>query len=118
MPPQEGERFGTRRRCQSAAVAHATAGPASGILWPPRHRQAVSFFYKVQLQHVWPCFTSAIEHLRPRAGGVPTGVNLLTFLMKGPLTWPGQHAGFLGPRFDPWQITRDPNAAGFGVDSL
>jgi uncharacterized protein (DUF1501 family) len=34
------------------------------------------------------------------------------------LTWPGQHAGFLGPRYDPWQITRDPNAAGFGVDSL
>jgi uncharacterized protein (DUF1501 family) len=38
--------------------------------------------------------------------------------MEGPLTWPGQHAGFLGPRHDPWQITRDPNAAGFRVDSV
>ena len=28
--------------------------------------------------------------------------------MEGPLTWPGQHAGFLGPEHDPWQITRDP----------
>jgi hypothetical protein len=38
--------------------------------------------------------------------------------MEGPLTWPGQHAGFLGPRHDPWQITRDPNAPDFGVDSV
>ncbi len=38
--------------------------------------------------------------------------------MQGPLTWPGQHAGILGPRHDPWQITRDPGAADFGLDSL
>ena len=38
--------------------------------------------------------------------------------MEGPLTWPGQHAGFLGPRHDPWQITRDPNAADFSMDNL
>jgi hypothetical protein len=38
--------------------------------------------------------------------------------MEGPLVWPGQHAGFLGPRHDPWQIRQDPNKAGFGVDSL
>ena len=49
---------------------------------------------------------------------MPSGVNLPTFLVEGPLTWPGQHAGFLGPRHDPWQISRDPNAADFRVDSL
>lgn len=38
--------------------------------------------------------------------------------MEGPLTWPGQHGGFLGPRHDPWQITRDPNRPDFGMDSL
>jgi hypothetical protein len=38
--------------------------------------------------------------------------------MEGPLTWPGQHAGFLAPRHDPWQITRDPNQADFRVESL
>src|SRR5262249_12208560 len=50
--------------------------------------------------------------------GVPTGVNLPTFLMEGPLTWPGQHAGFLGPRHDPWQISRDPNKPDFAVGDL
>jgi hypothetical protein len=34
------------------------------------------------------------------------------------LTWPGQHAGFLGPKYDPWQITGDPNNSDFRVDSL
>ncbi|MFO0910289.1 MAG: DUF1501 domain-containing protein, partial [Isosphaeraceae bacterium] len=41
-----------------------------------------------------------------------------TFLMEGPLTWPGQHAGFLGPKHDPWQIKQDPNRPGFRVDDL
>jgi hypothetical protein len=39
-------------------------------------------------------------------------------LIEGPLTWPGQHAGFLGGHFDPWQIAQDPNAANFRVDNL
>ena len=38
--------------------------------------------------------------------------------MEGPLVWPGQHAGFLGPRHDPWQITRNPNSTDFRLDSL
>jgi len=59
------------------------------------------------------------HHRQARADdGVPAGVNLPTFLVEGPLTWPGQHAGFLGPKHDPWQITRDPNASNFRVDSL
>jgi uncharacterized protein (DUF1501 family) len=38
--------------------------------------------------------------------------------MEGPLVWPGQHAGFLGPRHDPWHIKKDPNRPGFKVDEL
>src|SRR5258708_34237018 len=66
----------------------------------------------------WPVFASGLSFLRPRHDGVPTGVTLPTFLAEGPLVWPGQHAGFLGPRHDPLQITRDPNATGFRVDNL
>jgi hypothetical protein len=43
---------------------------------------------------------------------------LPTYLMEGPLTWPGQHAGFLGPKFDPWQIKKDPNARDFRAEDL
>src|SRR5207237_1095937 len=56
--------------------------------------------------------------LRPRNDGVPTGVTLPTFLAEGPLVWPGQHAGFLGPKHDPMQIKSDPNSRTFNVENL
>jgi uncharacterized protein (DUF1501 family) len=82
------------------------------------HPQPGAFFDKVASRDDWPCYSSALDHLRPRQDGVPHGVNLPTFLMEGPLTWPGQHAGFLGPRHDPWQITRDPSRPDFRVGGL
>jgi hypothetical protein len=82
------------------------------------HPQPGAFFDKVASRDDWPCYAGALDHLRPRTDGIPGGVNLPTFLMEGPLTWPGQHAGILGPRHDPWQITQDPNRPDFRVDSL
>jgi hypothetical protein len=82
------------------------------------HPQPGAFFDKVASRDDWPSYASALNYLKPRTDGIPGGVNLPTFLMEGPLTWPGQHAGFLGPKYDPWQITRDPNARDFRVDAL
>src|SRR5262245_37792590 len=65
-----------------------------------------------------PCYAAGLEYVRPRHDGVPSGVTLPHALIEGPLTWPGQHAGFLGGHFDPWQIAQDPSAANFRVDSL
>jgi hypothetical protein len=81
-------------------------------------KQPGGFFDKVASRDDWPCYSSAGGFLRPRNDGIPSGVNLPTFLQEGPLTWPGQHAGFLGPKYDPWQITGDPNNSDFRVDSL
>jgi hypothetical protein len=66
----------------------------------------------------WPCYAGGVNFLRPPADGVPGGVTLPTFLAEGPLVWPGQHAGFLGPRHDPLQIAKDPNKPDFGVENL
>jgi uncharacterized protein (DUF1501 family) len=82
------------------------------------HPQPGAFFDKVASRDDWPSYSSTLDQLRPRNDGLPTGVNLPTYLVEGPLTWPGQHAGFLGPRHDPWQITRDPGDPDFGLDSL
>jgi Protein of unknown function (DUF1501) len=81
-------------------------------------KQPGGFFDKVASRDDWPCYSSALSFLRPRADGLPSGVNLPKFLVEGPLTWPGQHAGFLGAKYDPWQITADPNKKGFKVDAL
>jgi hypothetical protein len=66
----------------------------------------------------WPCYAGGVSFLNPPTDGIPAGVTLPTFLAEGPLVWPGQHAGFLGPKFDPWQISKDPNKADFKVDNV
>lgn len=80
--------------------------------------QPGGFFDKIASRDDWPNYAAAAAYLRPRRDGIPTGVNLPTFLMSGPLTWPGQHAGLLGPKYDPWQITGDPNKKDFRVGAL
>jgi Protein of unknown function (DUF1501) len=69
------------------------------------HPQPGAFFDKVASRDDWPSYSSALNYLRPRHDGIPSGVNLPTFLMEGPL-------------YDPWQITRNPNAPDFRVESL
>jgi hypothetical protein len=81
-------------------------------------KQPGGFFDKVASRDDWPAFAAGVAYLKPRRDGLPTGVNLPTYLMQGALTWPGQHAGFLGPKYDPWQVTGDPNSKDFRVDSL
>jgi hypothetical protein len=80
--------------------------------------QPGAFFDKIASRDDYPCYASALDLVRPRSDGVPSGVMLPTFLMEGPLTWPGQHAGFLGPKHDPWQIKQDPNRPDFRVEDL
>ena len=80
--------------------------------------QPGAFFDKVASRDDWPCYSSALSYLRPRNDGIPSGVNLPYYLVEGPLTWPGQHAGFLGAKYDPWQIVGDPQKSDFRVDAL
>ena len=82
------------------------------------HGQPGAFFDKIASRDDFPCYGSAIDTIRPRSDGVPSGVTLPTFLMEGPLVWPGQHAGFLGPKHDPWQIKQDPSRPDFREESL
>ena len=81
-------------------------------------KQPGGFFDKVASRDDWPCYSSTAAFLNARNDGIPSGVNLPTFLKQGPLTWPGQHAGFLGAKYDPWQITGDPNKPNFRVENL
>ena len=82
------------------------------------HSQPGAFFDKIASRDDYPCYAAGSSYARPRSDGLPAGVMLPTFLMEGPLIWPGQHAGFLGPSHDPWQIKEDPNKPDFRVESL
>ncbi len=73
---------------------------------------------RVESRSDFPNFAAALDFIRPRQDGVPSGVSLPNYLIEGPLTWPGQHAGFLGSKHDPWQIQGDPNDPGFRMQAL
>ncbi|MBL8815138.1 MAG: DUF1501 domain-containing protein [Planctomyces sp.] len=73
---------------------------------------------RVESRNDFPNVAAALDFVKPRTDGIPSGVSLPNYLIEGPLTWPGQHAGFLGTRHDPWQINHDPNEPTFKVDSL
>ena len=81
-------------------------------------QQPGAFFDKIASRDDWPAYSAGLNYFRPQSNGTPSGVNLPTYLMEGPLLWPGQHAGILGPRHDPWQITQDPNKRDFKVENL
>lgn len=111
------------RRADKYAVIRSLSHSDNNHLMSTHHvltgeKQPGGFFDKVASRDDWPCYSSALSFLRPRNDGLPSGVNLPTFLREGPLTWPGQHAGFLGQSFDPWQIADDPNKKDFRVDAL
>lgn len=84
----------------------------------PVPRSTASDLDRVESRHDFPNFAAALDFIRPRQDGIPTGVTLPNYFIEGALTWPGQHAGFLGARHDPWQINQDPNDPNFKVDVL
>jgi hypothetical protein len=66
----------------------------------------------------WPCYGGGLEYFRPSTTGLPSQVTVPLPLIEGQLTWPGQHAGFLGPKYDPLQVNSDPNGKDFKVDGI
>jgi hypothetical protein len=65
----------------------------------------------------FPCYGAVVSQELPRPRGVPSHV-ALPHVMYNVVKLPGQSAGFLGSAFNPFQVTRDPNASGFHADEL
>lgn len=84
----------------------------------PSSPRGASDLDRVASRDDFPCYGAAVGYVRGTDSGIPSGVALPTRLVEGPLTWPGQDAGFLGPQYDPWQLRMDPNRPEAGDDSL
>jgi hypothetical protein len=84
----------------------------------PSNPRGASDLDRVASRDDFPCYAAVLDSIRRRNDGIPNGVALPMRLIEGPLTWPGQDAGFLGPRHDPWQLRLDPNRPDFRDDSL
>ncbi|MGH7137863.1 MAG: DUF1501 domain-containing protein, partial [Pirellulales bacterium] len=112
-----GKRLAVVRSMSHGDYSHlpATHTTLTGTQMPNRRNSDLE---NVLSRRDWPCYAAGLDYIRPRSDGIPNGVTLPHRLIEGPLTWPGQHAGLLGPNHDPWEINSDPNDAKFRVDSL
>jgi hypothetical protein len=105
------------RAVSSNDNAHSSSGYWMLIGYP--HQPTNSENSKPGAPNDWPCLGAAVKYLRPGNGRLPAAVTVPEHLWNtGNITWPGQTAGFLGRKFDPWLLTCDPSAANFEVPDL
>ncbi len=79
-------------------------------------RPATFKFYATR--NDWPSIGSVISALKPAQNGLPTAVHLPVRIKFEGNPCPGETAGWLGSRYDPWLIERDPNDPKFAVPDL
>ncbi|MBY0525617.1 MAG: DUF1501 domain-containing protein [Gemmataceae bacterium] len=66
-----------------------------------------------------PCLGAVVGHLRGGRGTLPASITLPEhFIGNNLVVPPGQNAGFLGRRADPWLITCDPSAPNFQMSAV
>ncbi|MFO0868589.1 MAG: DUF1501 domain-containing protein [Pirellulales bacterium] len=66
-----------------------------------------------------PSLGALVRALRPAPGQLPSAVTLPEHIWNdGNFPWPGQDAGQLGQKHNPWLIHCDPSAADFSVPGL
>src|SRR5205823_11435553 len=68
-------------------------------------------------RELFPAYGSVVDRFAPSAAGTPTFVSYPYVISDGSIT-PGQHASFLGPQYDPFFLSEDPNAADFRLPEL
>ena len=97
--------------------AHSSSGYAmlTGVPHIPLNSESVT----AKAPNLWPSADSIVRLLRASQNGLPASVVLPEHIWNdGNFPWPGQDAGFLGRKFDPWLIHCDPNSPQFKIPDL
>lgn len=97
--------------------AHSSSGyqMLTGVPHVPLSRENVT----AQAPNLSPSLGAITRVLRPDRGGLPSAITLPRHIANvGEIVWPGQDAGFLGRRYDPWLLTCDPSAEDFRIPDL
>jgi hypothetical protein len=67
----------------------------------------------------WPALGAMVRYLRPADGQLPSAITLPEHIWNdGNFPWPGQDAGLLGRKHDPWLVHCDPTDAKFKIGAL
>lgn len=65
-----------------------------------------------------PSIGSLITYAKPNTGGLPTAIHVPDKVKFTSQPVPGESAGWLGSKYDPWAIASDPNSPDFRVPDL
>lgn len=102
------------------AMHHDTPNHPAGSYWmmvgSPIQRPAPSGVGRSREDRPHP--GSVLTKLAPGQTGLPTFVMLPEAISPRGPERPGQHAGFLGPAYDPYRVNSDPNLPEFNAGAL
>ncbi len=97
--------------------AHSSSGyqMLTGVPHSPLSQENVTS----KAPNLAPSHAAIMRALRPDHDGLPSSIALPYHIANdGEIVWPGQGAGILGRKFDPWLINCDPSRADFKVPDL
>lgn len=66
----------------------------------------------------WPAFGAVVSRVRPPSAALPAFVSVGDAQIVCGNQIPGQRAGFLGPSYEPFVVSGDPNKSDFSVPEL
>ncbi len=111
---QRADRYTIVRTCTQTSTHHQSAGYEALTGFAPT-RDAVALT-ATPSDH--PNLGSVVARLAKTRADIPPFVAMPQLISDvGNLT-PGQSAGYLGRRYDPFMVTKDPNAPNFRIDEL
>ncbi len=111
------DRIAVLRAVVTGDNAHSSSGyqMLTGVAHQPLNRESAL----PVAPNLAPCTGAIVRALKDRAGELPASVTLPEHIWNdGNFPWPGQDAGFLGRRFDPWLMKCDPNQNSFQVGGM
>ncbi|MEZ6061312.1 MAG: DUF1501 domain-containing protein [Planctomycetaceae bacterium] len=97
--------------------AHSSSGyqMLTGVPHEPLSSENVT----AKAPNLWPSWGAIVRALRPDRNGLPSAITLPRHIANdGEIVWPGQDAGFLGRKFDPWLLNCDPSEADFRIPEI
>jgi hypothetical protein len=97
--------------------AHSSSGyqMLTGVPHQPLNQESAT----PKAPNNWPSWGAIVRSLRPGRGQLPAAVTLPEHIWNdGNFPWPGQDAGFLGLRYNPWLVMCDPADKNFRVPDL
>lgn len=97
--------------------AHSSSGyqMLTGVPHSPLSQENVTS----KAPNLAPSHAAIMRSLRPDRDGMPSAIALPYHIANdGEILWPGQNAGVLGRKYDPWLIKCDPSQTNFRIPDL